>query len=245
MPIASRPRRDGHAHRFVERAEVRVDDAGVGAQDDQLAGLIGRDEERAVELVEDRGKVGRVNAAQRRWAGVEQAIGVPVCVYAVVHRQIPCSSTIARVACPRLLGVGMYQDSIMATKFKRCKRYNDPGHAHELTFSCYRRQPFLNGDRSRQWFIDAIEKARKRHSFHLWAYVIMPEHAHVLVWPTRSPYDISSILSTIKLPVTRRAQNFVREHAPNFLETDGRCAAEWRRALSILAARRWIRSQFD
>jgi putative transposase len=60
--------------------------------------------------------------------------------------------------------------------------------------------------------------ARKRHLFHLWAYAIMPEHAHVLIWPTRSPYDISSILSTIKLPVTRRAQTFVRANAPTFLE---------------------------
>lgn len=105
----------------------------------------------------------------------------------------------------------------MATNFKRCKRYNDPGHAHELTFSCYQRQPFLSGDRSRQWFVDAVQVARKRHSFHLWAYVIMPEHAHLLLWPTRSRYDISSILSAIKLPVTRRAQTFVRQHAPDFL----------------------------
>jgi putative transposase len=112
----------------------------------------------------------------------------------------------------------MLQDSIMATIRKRCKRYNDPGHAHELTFSCYLRQPFLTGDRSRQWLVDAIEKARKRHPFHRWAYVIMPEHAHLLLWPTRSPYDVSSILSAIKLPVTRRVQNFVREHAPTFLE---------------------------
>jgi putative transposase len=112
----------------------------------------------------------------------------------------------------------MFCDLIMATKFKRCKRYNDPGHAHELTFSCYTRQPFLSGDRARRWFIDAIEKARRHHSFHLWAYVIMPEHAHLLIWPTRSSYDVSSILSTIKLPVTRRAQRFVREHAPTFLE---------------------------
>jgi putative transposase len=43
----------------------------------------------------------------------------------------------------------------------------------------------------------------------------MPEHAHLLLWPMRPTYDISSILSTIKLP--RRAQNFVGEHAPSFL----------------------------
>ena len=36
---------DGHAHWFVERAEMCVDDAGIGAKDHQLAGLIRRYEE--------------------------------------------------------------------------------------------------------------------------------------------------------------------------------------------------------
>ena len=37
---------------------------------------------------------------------------------------------------------------------KTCKRYNTPGHAHALTFSCYRRQAFLSRDGSRQWLIE-------------------------------------------------------------------------------------------
>src|SRR4051812_141911 len=45
----------------------------------------------------------------------------------------------------------------------------------------------------------------------------MPEHAHILLWPTKTSYSISSILSAIKLPVTRRSQNFVRKQAPEFL----------------------------
>jgi putative transposase len=60
---------------------------------------------------------------------------------------------------------------------KRRRRFNDPGHAHALTFSCYRRQAFLARDGSRQWLIDAIDRARRKHSFHVRAYVIMPEHA--------------------------------------------------------------------
>jgi len=105
----------------------------------------------------------------------------------------------------------------MSTKFKRCKRYNDPGHAHELTFSCFRRQPFLLGDHARRWLVDAITLARKRHAFHVWAYVIMPEHAHLLIWPTRPIYNVSKILATIKLSVTRKALNHVIETAPRFL----------------------------
>jgi putative transposase len=105
----------------------------------------------------------------------------------------------------------------MYTKFKKCKRYNDPGHAHELTFTCYRGQPFLSKDRSRRWLVDAVELARNKHVFHLWAYVIMPEHAHLLLWPTRPDYNISDILATIKLSVTRKALNHVRRNAPDFL----------------------------
>ena len=102
-------------------------------------------------------------------------------------------------------------------KFKHCKRYNDPGHAHALTFSCFRRRPFLSKPGSCQWFIDAVNLSREKHRFHLWAYVVMPEHVHMLVWPTEPDYDISRILETVKLSVTRRALDFVRGQAPEFL----------------------------
>jgi putative transposase len=102
-------------------------------------------------------------------------------------------------------------------KYKRCRRYNEPGHAHALTFSCFRRQPFLDRDRSRSWTIDAIDRARRAHGFHIWAYVLMPEHVHLLVWPSSSPYEIGPFLATLKSSVTRRALAFVRHDAPGFL----------------------------
>jgi putative transposase len=66
---------------------------------------------------------------------------------------------------------------------KRCRRYDDPGHAHALTFSCYRRLPLLSKDQTRRWLIEAIDVARRLVHFDLWAYVIMPEHAHLLLAP--------------------------------------------------------------
>src|SRR5271155_3043211 len=47
---------------------------------------------------------------------------------------------------------------------KACKRYNIAGNAHALTFSCFRRQPFLSKDGSCRWLIEAIDRARGRHS---------------------------------------------------------------------------------
>ena len=100
---------------------------------------------------------------------------------------------------------------------KRCRRMNTPGQAHYLTFSCYKRQPFLARDRTRQWFIQALDLSRSKHAFDLWAYVIMPEHAHVILFPTRDDYSISAILATLKLSVTRKALMYVQTHAPGFL----------------------------
>ncbi len=101
---------------------------------------------------------------------------------------------------------------------KTCKRYNNPGEAHALTFSCFRRQTFLGKGRSRNWLIDAINRAREKLAFHVWAYVIMPEHAHLLIWPTQAAYDISKILKAIKKSVANRALAFVRHEAPDFLK---------------------------
>ena len=101
---------------------------------------------------------------------------------------------------------------------KRCKRINTPGHAHFLTFSCFQRRPFLSRDRSRRWLVDAVNLARNTHEFHLWAYVIMPEHAHLVIHPESDAYDISAILTTIKQSVSKRAIHYVRTTAPDFLD---------------------------
>ena len=103
-------------------------------------------------------------------------------------------------------------------KRKTCKRYNIAGHAHALNFSCFRGQKLLCKERACQWLIDAIDRARDKHLYHVWAYVIMPEHAHLLLWPTRPVYDISEVLNAIKQSVSKRALRFVQREAPAFLK---------------------------
>ncbi len=43
------------------------------------------------------------------------------------------------------------------------RRYDDVRCPHELTFTCYHGFAFLAKDRSRQWFVDALEKVRHKH----------------------------------------------------------------------------------
>jgi REP element-mobilizing transposase RayT len=62
--------------------------------------------------------------------------------------------------------------------------------------------------------VEAIGNARAKHSFHLWAYVSMPNHVHLLIWSAKADYSISAILQSTKQSVARKALICLREHKP-------------------------------
>ncbi|MFA8016266.1 REP-associated tyrosine transposase [Bremerella cremea] len=118
---------------------------------------------------------------------------------------------------------------------KTIQRFEAEGEAHFLTFSCYRRLPLLTRDRTRQYFVDAVNLSRERNRFDLWAFVIMPEHVHLIVLP-HSDVKVSSILSTIKQSVAKRALLWLKVNAPSFLPqiedlqpSGKRCFRFWQR----------------
>jgi putative transposase len=100
---------------------------------------------------------------------------------------------------------------------KRRVRYNEPGEPRELTFSCYRHYAFLGRDRTREWFGAALEEAGTQFAFQLWAYVVMPERVHVLVYPGDVPERMSDFLQAVKEPVARKAIRHLKENAPEWL----------------------------
>jgi putative transposase len=101
---------------------------------------------------------------------------------------------------------------------KRVQHFNEPGHAHFLTFSCFGRMALLSKDRARLWLAEAIDAARAKHEFDLWAWVFMPEHVHLLIWPRQAEYQTKKILADIKRPVGQQAIRWLAEHSPVFLE---------------------------
>jgi putative transposase len=96
-------------------------------------------------------------------------------------------------------------------KTPKYQRLNIQGHAHELTFSCYKRQPFLKGDKINILLADAIERASNIHNFDVWAYVFMPEHVHLMIFPLDEEYSTSNILRSIKQSVSRKVINKLKE----------------------------------
>jgi putative transposase len=104
------------------------------------------------------------------------------------------------------------------TFVRKVRRVSDePGHAYELTFSCFHRFRFLEKDRARHWFVDAMTEARTRLKFDLWAYVIMPEHVHLIVYRGESGASPGQIRGKIKELAARPAIAYLTTHAPEFL----------------------------
>ncbi len=86
---------------------------------------------------------------------------------------------------------------------KRVKHFHEPGDLHELTFSCYKRQPLLTNDAWRQQLAHCLDVAGEEHEMRLAAFVFMPEHVHLLVVPIGNEPAIDLYLARIKQPFSK------------------------------------------
>ena len=96
---------------------------------------------------------------------------------------------------------------------KRRVRYDEPGQARALTFSCYRRFQFHSRDRTRNWFVEALEEARKNGRSIFGPLVIMPEHVHLLVYPREPGLKVGSVRKGVparSLPALRHRDGTAR-----------------------------------
>jgi len=102
---------------------------------------------------------------------------------------------------------------------KRVKHYDEPGHFHELTFSCFQRRPLLTNHHWRCLLSEAIDRAVERHGYVLAAFVFMPEHVHLLVLPESSASDVDALLKAIKRPYSFRIKRLLQRSNSPLLET--------------------------
>ena len=105
----------------------------------------------------------------------------------------------------------------VSSAFKTRETFNTEGDAHELTFSCLRKMPLLRSDHAKTVFLEELNQARMRMEFEVWAFVLMDDHVHLLIWPRKSPYSIASILKSIKQPISQRLVAELRKSRPEAL----------------------------
>jgi putative transposase len=86
----------------------------------------------------------------------------------------------------------------------RLSRFQQAGDTHFLTFSCHDRQPYLATVAARELFERTLEQTRRRYVFHVFGYVIMPEHVHLLVTePGRGALDRA--IQALKTSVSKQS----------------------------------------
>jgi putative transposase len=83
------------------------------------------------------------------------------------------------------------------------KRFQKAEALHFITFSCFHRLPFLASPESKDTVEAALELIRARHQARIYAYVLMPEHVHLLI---NEPPSIllAQLLKALKQTTSRK-----------------------------------------
>ncbi|MEW4569840.1 transposase [Tautonia sp. JC769] len=95
---------------------------------------------------------------------------------------------------------------------KKVRHVHEPGHLHELTFSCYRRLPLLTNDAWRERLARCLDEANREAEIELVAFVFMPEHLHLLVHLTDPARSISRYLARVKQPFSKQIKDILIRH---------------------------------
>jgi putative transposase len=82
-------------------------------------------------------------------------------------------------------------------------RFQNSGQSHFVTFCCYHRHKLFTSDASMGVFESALERVRRNFGLCVYAYVVMPDHVHLLLSePERQ--TLADALKSLKQGVSRR-----------------------------------------
>ena len=88
--------------------------------------------------------------------------------------------------------------SMRPTHRKTLRRYEIFNQPRFLTFSCYRQLPLFQNDAIKDAFVERLQMARSKLAFRLIAWVIMPEHLHLILVPKLPEVPMPRVLSATK-----------------------------------------------
>lgn len=92
-------------------------------------------------------------------------------------------------------------------------RHNDPVHARYLTFGCFRRKHLFSDPILADLFIRHLDAWRQVEAVTLLAYVVMPNHIHLLVH-VDGDGDLGIQLSGLKRKYGHEALQYLKEKSP-------------------------------
>ncbi|MCB9849338.1 MAG: transposase [Phycisphaerales bacterium] len=119
----------------------------------------------------------------------------------------------------------------------RLRRVNEPGHVHFWTISCYRRLHFFHDDGMKRVVVEALDQMRTKFGICLMAYVVIPEHVHVLLLPHRRGEDQPISITDLLLCFKQHVGCFGKERLREVCRRDGRLWSD--------PFNRWAYGEFD
>ena len=102
---------------------------------------------------------------------------------------------------------------------QRQHHYSAGSHLHFITASTYRRVRLFDSPRFRKRFIETLDQLRTEFDFRLVGYVLMPEHFHLLISPSKV-HSPSRIVGSLKQRTAR-----------HIIENLKRCKEPWCRRM--------------
>jgi len=99
----------------------------------------------------------------------------------------------------------------MTAHRKTVRHYHQLDACRELTFSCYQRLPLLNNDLYRIKLCEAIDRAIVNHRYRNLAFVIMPDHVHLFLYPMPDGSPMEDLLYAIKRPFSFRIKKLMEK----------------------------------
>ena len=93
----------------------------------------------------------------------------------------------------------------------RQRHYYGLNHLHFITASTYRRARLFDSDLFRSHFVQTLAQLRQQHNFRLLGWVLMPEHFHLLLWPSDESHP-SRIVQSLKERTAKFALSHLRRN---------------------------------
>lgn len=108
-------------------------------------------------------------------------------------------------------------DLVLRRDMTELKHYDNLGTARFITFSCYKGVRLFTDIYFIRIFLDELNKIRNQTKIKIYGYVIMPEHVHLVIYPSES-IKIGPLIGKLKALSSKRIIDFLKKSNNLILE---------------------------
>jgi putative transposase len=91
----------------------------------------------------------------------------------------------------------------------KLKHFDNADSARFVTFTCYHRYQLLTAEPVIRTFLEQLHSLREKHSLRILGYVVMPDHVHIVLYPSRE-LKLGHVIGELK---SRSAREILSMHA--------------------------------